>query len=260
MNPNLLALLASRKPPEAPPASPWRVLLVDDHPLTRRGLAGFVERTPHFKVCGEAGTAEDASELLNTLKPDVVVLDVSLPDMNGIDLTQALRTRKDCPPILIVSMYDDAFYAEWALKAGARGYLRKDESGPRLGGALEQIMRGEIFLSPPVRERALTNCGRSRPGFAIDHLSTRETQVLNLIGDGVSTREIAERLNLSVKTVDSYREHLKIKLSLTGNDLTRYAINWRFRHLGRRGELSHLGPEAVAERAAGEEMPRAQGL
>jgi len=221
---------APAPPPGAPPPSKLRVLLVDDHPVTRHGLKALINLQPDLVVCGESATAADALELLDRLKPGLAIVDVSLPQTNGLELTKAIRTRAPHVPVLIVSMHDETHFAERALRAGAMGYVMKQEAGDRVVTAIQHLVRGEIYLSAKVREQLLNRFGRQRdpaPMFAMDTLSEREREVFALLGDGFSTRQIAEQLKLSAKTIDSYREHLKLKLNLaTGADLVRHAIQW----------------------------------
>jgi DNA-binding NarL/FixJ family response regulator len=214
------------------PASPGklRVLLVDDHPITRQGLKALVNQQPNLEVCGETDTAAQAIDLVASLQPDLAIVDVALKTTNGIELTKNLKAHSPNLPILVVSMHDEALYAERALRAGAMGYVMKQEAGEKVALAIQHLLRGEIFLSARMKERMLhrfVNKKREGMVFAIDTLSDREMEVFQLIGNGYSTRQIAQKLGLSSKTIDSYREHLKLKLGLeTGADLVRHAIQW----------------------------------
>lgn len=214
------------------PAAPKkaRVLLVDDHPITRHGLRALINQQPHLEVCDETDNAARASELVGKHQPSLVIVDISLKTTNGIELTKNLTAQAAQVPILVVSMHDENIYAERALRAGAKGYLMKQEASEKIVAAIDRVLKGEVFLSDKMKERMLHAFVKKRGEdnvFPIDTLSDREMEVLQLIGDGYSTRQIAEKLNLSSKTIDSYREHLKLKLNLaTGADLIRYAIEW----------------------------------
>jgi DNA-binding NarL/FixJ family response regulator len=215
--------------PDIPPTR-IRVLLVDDHPITRQGMRALVNQQLNYEVCGEADSASQAIELVRSLEPDLAVVDISLPQTNGIELTKQLKELAPEMPVLVVSMHDEAFYAERAIRAGAMGYVMKQEAGEKVALALQHLMRGEIYLSPPMKQRMLhrfVNKRGDRTEFAIDTLSNREREVFRLIGNGFSTRQIATQLGLSAKTIDSYREHLKFKLGLdNGADLMRHAIEF----------------------------------
>ena len=207
-----------------------RVLLVDDHPITRQGLKALVNQQLNLEVCAETDNAAHAVELLTTCEPDLAIVDVSLKATNGIELTKNLKAQAPNLPILVVSMHDEALYAERALRAGAMGYVMKQEAGEKVALALQHLLRGEIFLSDRMKEKMLhrfVNHKREGMVFSIDTLSDREMEVFQLIGNGYGTRQIAQKLGLSSKTIDSYREHLKQKLGLaTGADLVRHAIQW----------------------------------
>ena len=217
--------------PETPNSSTkLKVLLVDDHPITRQGMKALVNQQPNLEVCGETDNAAQAIDLINKLQPDLAIVDVTLKTTNGIELTKDIKVHAPNLPVLVVSMHDEALYAERALRAGAMGYVMKQELGEKVVSAIQNILRGEIFLSARMKEKMLHRfVNKKREGlvFAIDSLSDREMEVFQLIGNGYGTRQIAQKLNLSTKTIDSYREHLKLKLGLeTGADLVRHAIQW----------------------------------
>jgi DNA-binding NarL/FixJ family response regulator len=227
--PNTAPVL-TEDPPAATVAAKLRVLLVDDHPITRQGLKALVNQQLNLEVCAETDNAAQAVELLTKYKPDLAIVDVSLKATNGIELTKNLKAHSPELPILIVSMHDEALYAERALRAGAMGYIMKQDAGEKVILAIQHLLRGEIFLSTRMKEKMLhrfVNHKREGMVFSIDTLSDREMEVFQLIGNGYSTRQIAQKLGLSSKTIDSYREHLKQKLSLeSGSDLVRHAIQW----------------------------------
>lgn len=208
------------------------VLLVDDHPMIRRGIADLINAEPDLAVCGEAGTMQEAMALAQKSKPQLVIVDVSLNGNNGIELMKNLSTRWPGVPILAYSMHDEAIYAERALRAGAKGYVMKESPPELLLEAIRQVLKGKIYLSDPMSERLLgriVRAGSTTPIAAspIEKLSDRELEVLELLGKGMRTSEIADQLCLSIKTIETYREHLKQKLSLgSGQELLRFAIEW----------------------------------
>lgn len=207
-----------------------RILLVDDHPLMRRGMRVLIEQQGRFEVCAEADNAPEAIDLVRRLKPDLTIVDITLKSTNGIELTKGLRAQAPDMRILVVSMHDEEVYAERALRAGAMGYLMKQEASEMVITALERILGGEIYVSDRLKEKMLHRFLKHSTEKVIslaELLSDRELEVLELIGEGYGTRAIAEQLGLSVKTIDSYREHLKLKLNLgNSSELVRYAIQW----------------------------------
>jgi len=208
------------------------VLLVDDHPIVRRGIAEVINAEPDLTVCGEASTMQEAMAAAATMKPGLVIVDVSLSGNNGIELMKNLSSRWDSLPILAYSMHDETIYAERALRAGAKGYVSKQSPPETLLEAIRVVLKGKIHLSEAMSDRLLgkmVGAGGSATVTAspIDKLSDRELEVLELLGGGSSTSQIADKLCLSVKTIETYREHLKHKLSLgSGQELLRYAIEW----------------------------------
>lgn len=208
-----------------------RVFIVDDHPIVREGLAQLINREPDLLVCGDAADAQDALQKIAELAPDILIVDISLNGPDGLDLLKTIRSEDANLPVLILSMHDESIYAERALRAGANGYLMKGESTDKVLIALRRILNREIYVSPRIANRMLqyfVNGGPNRlKGASIDDLSDRELEVLRRIGSGDSTRQIAERLHLSVKTVESYQAHLKEKLSLRNSrELVQYAVEW----------------------------------
>jgi len=209
---------------------PTRVLLVDDHPIVRQGLARLISQEEDLDVCGEAGDVPGAIQAVNDLHPDIVVADLSLNEGSGIDLIKTLRTQSPEIPILVLTMHEESFYAERALRAGARGYLTKQEASEKILTAVRQVVRGELYvsdrLSPKLLQRLITGAPDSDDPL-VSRLSDRELQVFLLIGEGRGTQEIADQLNLSVKTIETYRAHLKEKLDLKdARELVQYAIRW----------------------------------
>lgn len=207
-----------------------RVFVVDDHPIVRQGLAMLVNRQPDLIVCGEAEDAQTAMQALITAKPDILVLDISLNGPDGLDLLKNIRTRYPDLPVLILSMHDELMYAERALRAGAQGYIMKQEATDMVLVALRRILGHEIYVSERIANRMLQhyigNPAAARSSSIAD-LTDRELEVFRLIGEGHSTRRIAEELHISVKTVESYQAHIKEKLSLrSARELVQHAIQW----------------------------------
>jgi len=208
-----------------------KVLIVDDHPILRKGLTLLINQEPDLFVCAEAENAQMALESLDNVVPDMAIVDISLPGIDGIELIKELRLRHKEMPVLVVSMHDEALYAERSLRAGARGYIMKQEALEKVLVAIRKVLEGEIFVSERITTKMLEKFvsveGLSQAASPIDLLSNRELTVFRLIGQGHKTRQIAERLHLSIKTVESYRAHIKEKLKLgDGTDLLKYAIQW----------------------------------
>jgi len=208
-----------------------KVLIVDDHPILRKGLTLLINQEPDLFVCAEAENAQKALESLDDVVPDMAIVDISLPGIDGIELIKELRLRHKEMPVLVVSMHDEALYAERSLRAGARGYIMKQEALEKVLVAIRKVLEGEIFVSERITTKMLEKFvsveGVSQAASPIDLLSNRELTVFRLIGQGHKTRQIAERLHLSIKTVESYRAHIKEKLKLgDGTDLLKYAIQW----------------------------------
>lgn len=207
-----------------------RIFIVDDHPVTRAGISTLLTQQGGFIVCGESESAPKAIELIPKLSPELAIIDISLKTTSGIELIKNLHSLAPGLKLLVLSMHDENLYAERALRAGARGYVMKDQAHEVLITAVRRVLEGDLYLSEKMKERMLHRFVSNKAEeltFSIDSLSDREMEVLVHIGNGYSTRQIASKLNLSVKTIDSYREHLKIKLRLAkGADLVRHAIQW----------------------------------
>jgi DNA-binding NarL/FixJ family response regulator len=190
----------------------------------------LINREPDLMVCGEAEEMHSAAEAIATLRPDIVLLDISLGGPDGLELLKQLRAHGDDLPVLILSMHDESIYAERVLRAGANGYIMKQEATELVLTALRRILAGQVYVGDRVAARMLGQYVR-RPAGAqspLASLSDRELEVFRMIGDGCSTREIADALHLSVKTVESYQAHIKEKLTLrSGRELQHYAIEWR---------------------------------
>ncbi len=218
--------------PAAIPATvtPKGILLVDDHSFMRDGLAQLIDRQPDMKVCGEAGDPAEALRQLAKTKPDLVLTDLTMPGRSGLEFIKDLCAADPTISILVISMHDEAVYAERALRAGARGYIMKGAGGENLLTALRQVLRGDVYVSPQMSARILEGLSARRPrgsSSPIEKLTDREFEVFQLIGQGKSTRDIAEQLHLSPKTVDVHRTHLKEKLELKdATALIRHAVRW----------------------------------
>jgi DNA-binding NarL/FixJ family response regulator len=206
-----------------------RILVVDDHPLTRHGMAQLIGQHPDLTVCGEAGNAEDALERVRTLRPELVLLDITLPGKPGLELIKDLTALHPEVWVLVVSMHDESLYAERTLKAGARGYLMKSSGGDELVKAIRQVLAGQVYVSQDMSAKildGLSGSRRLRPAV-VSSLSDREFEVFQLVGEGLATQEIGSRLHISGKTVETHRLHIREKLGLkTPPELTKYAVRW----------------------------------
>lgn len=207
-----------------------RVLIVDDHPIIRHGVTQLINQEDDLITCGEAEDGPEALKAIADLKPDIVILDITLKTISGLDL---IGTIKDtCPdlPVLMLSMHDEALYAERALRAGAQGYVMKQDSPEKLIEAIRRVLSGEIYLSEGMTAKMLKKIAEgtaSQEQSPAEALSARELEVFKLIGQGNATRTIAEVLNVSVKTVDAHRANIKKKLELkSGAELVQKAIKW----------------------------------
>ena len=208
-----------------------RVLIVDDHPIVRQGLRRMIDQEADLVVCGEAPGEREARSAIRDLKPDVAIVDISLGQGDGLELVRNVHAQHPDLPVLVLSMHDELIYAERLLAAGARGYIMKEAASEQLLVALRQVLAGGVYLSEPVAailgQARLDGVEAGAGTDPIDRLSNRELQVLNLIGRGQSSREAADTLGLSVKTVETHRQSLKRKLNLATNaQLLQYAINW----------------------------------
>src|SRR5881397_4156676 len=207
-----------------------RVLLVDDHPVLRRGLTQMINAESDMMVCGEAEEAGKGFELVGTLNPDVAVIDISLKTGNGIELVKNVKARYPEMAMLVLSMYDEALYAERALRAGSLGYIMKEEAIEQVLVAIRRVLAGEIFLSDKMKSKMLQQLatGKAKTVMSpIEALTDRELEVFRLIGEGHSTRQIAGELHLSIRTVEAYREYIKAKLNLKNStELVQHAFHW----------------------------------
>lgn len=206
------------------------VMIVDDHPIMRRGLAELINLEKDLVVCGEADSVKTALDLIKQHAPQVVLVDLSLKNESGLELIKDIKARFPEVLMLALSMHDESFYAERVLRAGAKGYIMKQQATSLVLVAIRQILAGEVYLSEAMSSKILRNFTgekTEKAGSSVEKLSDRELEVFRLIGTGLGTRQIAERFSRSVKTVETYREHIKQKLDLKDSAaLTQTAIQW----------------------------------
>jgi DNA-binding NarL/FixJ family response regulator len=207
-----------------------RVFLVDDHPLVREHLTGLIQREPDLEVCGEAADAPSTLALISPRAPDLVILDISLKRSNGLELIKSLKELWPNLPVLVLSMHDEMLYAERSLRAGAMGYITKEEATVSILTAIRRVLSGQVYLSERMAERMMRKMvggTAEEVGSPLEVLTDREFEVFQMLGRGFGTRQIAEELRLGIKTVESYRARIKEKLRLAdGNQLLQHAIEW----------------------------------
>jgi len=208
-----------------------RVLIVDDHPAVREALSMRIGRQPDLEVCGEASDLSEALRLVADTQPDVAVVDISLKTGCGIDLIKRIKDRNDTVRMLVWSTHSESLYAERALRAGALGYINKDQATDKIVDVIRQVLEGKVYLSDAMvqamLQRAVGGAREELTHSALDALADRELAVFRLIGQGAKTAEIAKRLHLSVKTIETYRDRIRAKLDLTdGAALAHYATKW----------------------------------
>jgi DNA-binding NarL/FixJ family response regulator len=207
-----------------------KILIVDDHPIVREGLAARLGRQPDFEVCGEAEDVADALDKVKSARPDVVIVDLSLKSGQGLDLIKRIKALDMDTKMLVSSMYDESLYAERSLRAGAMGYVNKQEVSEKIIDAIRLVVDGKIYLSPRMTERLLQRAVGAAPQLVqspFETLTDRELEIFKMIGKGMTTRQIANELHLSVKTVETHRENIKGKLTLPNSaELSREAVQW----------------------------------
>ena len=207
-----------------------KIIIVDDHPIIRKGLSDLINQEKDLAVCGQAEDAHEGLQAIKTLNPDMVVVDISLKETSGIELIKDIKTQYPHLPVLALSMHDESLYAERALRAGAKGYIMKAEATEKVITAIHKVMSGELYVSDRMAAKMVRKLVGSGPAIGtspIDRLSDRELEVFLLIGQGRGTRQIAEKLHLSIKTIETYRAHMKEKLNLeNAAELLQYAIRW----------------------------------
>lgn len=221
--------VATKEKPRPAPAKK-RIVIVDDHPLFRKGLEQLINSSADgFAICGEAGDAAEGIAKIRQLKPDLAIVDLSLPGANGIELIKNIRAEFQKLPVLILSMHDESLYALRALRAGAQGYVMKQEALENVIGAIREVLAGRPYLSTQMSSKLITNfaSGTSGPSNPTDTLSDRELEILELIGKGRDVHEIAKALHISRKTVETHRAHIKEKLNLrNAREVSRFATQW----------------------------------
>jgi DNA-binding NarL/FixJ family response regulator len=222
--------VARKKPSNKTDDNKTKILIVDDHPIVRQGLTELINQEEDLVVCEQAEDATEAMGFIKKLKPDMAIVDISLKETSGMELIKDIKVQYPNLVILALSMHDESLYAERALRAGARGYVMKAEATEKVVTAIRKILSGQIYVSDKMAAkmvRKLVGGGPDVGVSAIERLSDRELEVFHLIGQGYGTRQIAERLHLSIKTIETYREHIKEKLNLAdASELLQYAIQW----------------------------------
>jgi DNA-binding NarL/FixJ family response regulator len=212
------------------PSEPKRILIVDDHPMMRAGLIQLIEKQPGLTVCGEAGSPNEAMDLIANSRPDLIIVDISMKGASGLEFIKNVSTLHGNIPMLVLSMHDEKVYAERALRAGACGYIMKEESAEYLISAMKRVLEGGIYLSKEMSTRLLktfSNPEGRNPDSPLQKLTDREFEVFRLIGEGKTTEEIAHHLHISPKTVDVHRFQIKDKLRLASSAaLVHYAVRW----------------------------------
>jgi len=206
-----------------------RVLVVDDHEIMRQGLTQLIDQEDDLRVCGEAEDIPEALAQIQKLSPDVAIIDISLKDGSGLELIKDIKVRWPELPVLVLSMHDETFYAERALRAGARGYVSKSEVSSKVVKGLRDILQGGLYVGDKIASKLLRGLVGGTPAKVspVDRLSDREFEVFGLLGQGLQMREIAARMHLSLKTVEAHREHVKKKLNIeSANQLLTYAVQW----------------------------------
>jgi len=222
--------VGSQKKVAASKKRPQRIMIVDDHPLVREGLVSLIRMTSDLTVSGQAGSSDEAKKELAKNTHDLLLLDLSLPGGSGIELLKEVCSRYTRLRVLVLSMYEEGVYAERVLRAGAHGYIMKQEPGARIVEAIRCVLRGELYVGPAIAAQLVKQFldGKQVDTCAdIGKLSDRELQVYMCLGNGMTSQQIAERFGLSVKTVHTHREHIKRKLGLlNATNLVHHAIHW----------------------------------
>jgi DNA-binding NarL/FixJ family response regulator len=223
-------IMVMNKPPPSASQVKSKVLLLEDHAIVRQGLAMLIDDEPDLMVCGGAETLAQVEALIPELQPDIVVADISLGEENGLDIIKLLRDKHPDLPVLALSMHDEALYAERALRAGAKGYIMKKEAMDKVMTAIRKILSGDVYISDKMASRMvrkLVDPAEATGATPMEKLTDREFEVFSLIAQGIGPSQIAQRLSVSVKTIETHREHIKEKLGLkSGTELTRFALRW----------------------------------
>jgi DNA-binding NarL/FixJ family response regulator len=216
--------------PRAKSGEPKTILIVDDHPMMREGLAQLIGNQPDLAVCGEAGDAREALEKIKALQPDLVLTDITLPGKNGLELIKDIQALHPGVLVLVISMHEETLYVERVLRAGGRGYVMKQEGGKKIAQAIRRVLEGQVYVSEKMSAKILEIFSGHRANVAsspVEKLTDREFEVFQLIGLGYDTKQMAEKLHLSTKTIEVHRANIKAKLKLTSiAELIRYAVRW----------------------------------
>lgn len=220
------------------PGREHRILIVDDHALIRRGLAALIGQEDDLFVCGEATELAQAMKIIRELTPDLILVDLTLASGNGLELVKHVVAAHPYARMLVCTMHDEKIYAERCLRAGAHGFINKEAAGDEVITAIRTILSGKPYVSNELSQRLVNRVINGQSAIEtspVQRLTDRQLEVFELIGQGLSTREVAEKLHLSPKTIESYRENIKAKLSLkSGHELTRHAIQWVMEHTNAR--------------------------
>lgn len=215
---------------EATPAPKTKVVLVEDHPLFRERLTHLINQDLHMQVCGEADNIKDAMDVIQSTKPDIIIVDISLNGPDGLELIKNIKTAEIKAPVLVLSMHDEFLYAERVLRAGASGYITKTQASSEIMTALHKVLAGEVYLSPNITSRLITRLtggGSRRQATGVTALTNRELEVFRMLGSGLNSRQIAEHLTIGETTVNSYRFRIRMKLQFkNAAELYQHAANW----------------------------------
>jgi len=207
----------------------YSIFIVDDHPMMRDGISQVINQQPDLEVIAEASSGPEALDKLSDISPEIALVDISLKGMNGIELTREIRKRFKNLPVLILSMHPEKYYAERAVKAGAKGYIMKHETSDKVLKAIRRVLEGKFYLSEDISEKIISRMSGniSQSGTSVDKLSNREFEAFRYVGSGLKPQQIAEKLFVSVKTVETYYSRIKEKLSLkSASELRQFAVNW----------------------------------
>ncbi|QPM67497.1 response regulator [Atribacter laminatus] len=215
----------------ANPINKYRIFIIDDHPVVIRGLSNLIDQEKELCVCGSSVDTKDVIDEIKKLKPDLIILDISLKDLNGLEFFKELKNNALEIPVLVLSMHDENLYAERSLHAGARGFIMKQEAPEKVILAIQEILKGNIYLSDKMKkiiiEQFASQDIKKNNFSGIKTLSERELEIFEMIGKGLSSRQIAESMFLSIKTIETYRARIKTKLNLSSsNELLQFAIQW----------------------------------
>ncbi len=211
-----------------PPQKKAKIIIVDDHPIVRQGLTELINHENDLVVCCQAEDASEAMEFIKESDPDIIIVDISLKETSGLELIKDIKVQYPQLPILVLSMHDESLYAERSLRAGARGYIMKQEATDRVIMAIRKVLKGELYISDSMTAKMVDRLvGGATESSPVNALSDRELEVFDMLGQGHGTRNISEKLHLSIKTIETYRAHIKRKLNLSdATELIQHAVQW----------------------------------